>query len=695
MPVVLLLALLSPQVLAGDDPATCKYCPDYSGWSGWIEGGIGTQSDDDYRFGRYSGYEEEGGLFNASGELRYRGRDGTFLEGVAEDLGIESRRIRIEGGRQGRYEVGIEYDQLPNFRERNTLTPFRDEGDGKLALPGDWVPSSTTSGMSGLSGDLLNTPLQTERERAGASFSFHPARRWEISGFARHEEKEGVKDLGATFEFSQAAILPVPFKYTTDEFGLNLGYSGKRFQSRLSYSASLFKNDQEAVVWDNPFVDPASPTGQGRMAEAPDNQLHQLGLILGYQLTDSTRIGARLSRGILTQDQDYLPYTINPTLGADLPAANLNGEVNTTLASVELNARPLPRLRLDASYTYSDRDNQSGTNVYHYVSTDLSQLPDAQRRNRPYSYKQNLLRLKAAYRFPKRVTLSLGYDDDSMERTYTSVEETQDATLWAKLKLRPFSSLEASLKVSHAERDASDFTPLSEIDSLLDNPDANYVNNPLMRAHNMADRSRDKIGFGLAYTPIDRLSIGLDLDSFEDDYEEMVLGLRKAEGLTYTLSLSYTLSEHLSGSAFYSSDELSSDQRGSEKFIVDDPDSFWVAADENLTETLGLGINWAAIPKKLDLGAELAYAEYTGKIEFAGSQALPEIDAKLTSINLHGTYRFSERLSLRADLRYEAYEENDWSRNGLVDGLTELISLGAEERDTATSLGMFSLRYSF
>ena len=103
MPVVLLLALLSQQALAADDenkgeetakePPPCKYCPDYSGWSGWVEGGFGIQSDDDYHFGRYTGHEDKGAELDGSGELHYRGEDGSFLEGEVEDLVLESRRV--------------------------------------------------------------------------------------------------------------------------------------------------------------------------------------------------------------------------------------------------------------------------------------------------------------------------------------------------------------------------------------------------------------------------------------------------------------------------------------------------------------------------------------------------------------------------------------------------------------------------
>ena len=705
LPVVLLLAILSQPCLAADDDdettndaaneaPPCKYCPDYTGWSGWIEPGVGYQSDDDYHFGRYTGYDEKGGYINLDGRVDYRGEDGRFLEGEAEDLGIDSRRIHLQGGRQGRYEIGVEYDQIPNYRERSSFSPYREAGDGRLDLPTNWVAGPTTDSMPTLGGALARTPLKTKRDRSGANFLFYPSRRWEISGFARHEKKDGVKDMGATMGFSQTVILPVPFKYETNDFGVSLEYTGEKLQSQVSYTASLFKNDQQAIYWRNPYEDAASNTAWGGMAEAPDNQFHQLSAILGYQLLPSTRLGARLAVGRMTQDEDYLPYTINPAISTTaLPTTSLDGQVDTTLVAVEVNSRPTSDLQLDASYTYSDRDNKTDTYVYDYVVTDSG--PGGERMNRPYSYKQHLLRLKAGYQLPKNTNLSVGYDDDQMDRTYVQVEETHDKTLWTNLKLHPWDRFELTLKYAYSNRDASDYQSLASQDPLLDNPNSNFYDNPLMRAFNMADRTRDKAGFVLAYTPIDRLSLGLDLDYYKDDYDDMYLGLQQAKGLVTTASVSYSFSETLSGSAYYTYDKLSSDQKGSERLLVTQPGDPWIASDENLTHTVGVGINWMAIPEKLELGADMAYAEFTGKMEFVDSPDLPELSSNLTSIKVHGTYKLSDKLSLRGELLYEDYKEDDWSKTGVVNELPTLLSLGTAPQDNSTTLGLISVRYEF
>ncbi|MET0029116.1 MAG: MtrB/PioB family decaheme-associated outer membrane protein [Candidatus Thiodiazotropha sp.] len=696
---LLLTALLIPAPVRAEEnsdsePPACRYCPDESGTSGWVEGGAGYQNNDDYRFGRYTGTEEEGVLFNAGGEFRYRGENGEYAEGAAQDLGLESRRIELEGGRQGRYSIGIEYHEIPNFRERSAYSPYLDRNDGRYELPANWVSGPTTTDMPNLTTDLRRIPLETQRDRTSARFSLLPAKRWEVSGFARHEKKDGTKDLGATFGFNQTVYLPVAFEYETDELGINLGYTGERFQAEIGYSGSFFNNDQDDIVWRNPYQEATSDTAYGRMAEAPDNEFHQLSGLFAYQLTPTTRVSARLARGRMTQDQDYLPYTINPSIATSaLPANSLDGKVDTTLAAVELNARPLPRLRIDASHTYSDRDNGSSVHVYDYVVTDTAS--GGQRQNRPYSYTQELTRLKAAYRFPHRITLSGGYDLDRMERTYVQAEETKDKTLWSKLKLQPLDLLETTLKYSYSDRDVSSYVPLSQIDPLLDNPNPNYYDNPLMRVLTMTDRQRDSFGVMLSMTPYETLTLGFDLDFVKDDYDHSYLGLQEAKGLVSTLSLSYTFDENLSASTYYTYDELSSDQKGSEKLFYSDPDNLWIASSQNRTDTVGIGLDWTAIPDKLVLGADYTYSEFSGEIGFDNAPSLPDLTSRLSAFNLHGSYRISEQLSLRAEYRYERFAETDWTKDGTVNTLPTLLSLGTAPQDNTTYLGFVALRYEF
>ena len=697
--VLFLIGFMSPAMAADSEenapePPACKYCPDDFGWSGWVEGGISVQDEDDYRFGRYNGLYDQGSNLILNGAWDYRDEDGLFVEATVSDLGLDSHRLVIEGGRQGLYELGFEIERIPNYRHDETSSPFEDSGEGQLGLAADWVRGATTSDMPELSSNLVRTPLVTERDRSGVRFSYYPEKNWEISGYIRREEKQGLQDIGATFGFSESVILPFPVDYTTDDIGLSLHYSRDKFQSQLNLTTSLFDNSLDAVSWQNPYEDAASDLAQGNMAGAPDNEFQQVSAIIAYQLQEKTRLSARLARGRMTQDAELLPYTINPSIATSaLPVNSLDAQIDSTLASLQIVSQPADKLRLDASYSYSDRDNQTATNVYDGVTTDLAAT--GSRMNRPYSYTQKLLRLKADYRLPDNLKLSLGFDDDQMDRSYTNVEETQEQTLWGKFKAYPLDTLETTLKLSYSRRDASPFVALSDIDPLLDYPNSNYYNNELLRMHHMADRTRNKLGVELAYTTASAMMLGLQLDYFIDDYDEMYLGLQQGKGVESTASLSSMLSETLTTSMYYSYSRLVSDQQGSEKLLISDPENPWVSSDRNLSNTVGVSISWIAIEDELDIGAEFTYSDFSGEIEFENATDLPEISSILRAINVHGNYLLSKEMTVRFEYRYEVYEEDNWNQDGAVDTLPTLLDLGEIARDDTTSLAYVSLRYSF
>jgi MtrB/PioB family decaheme-associated outer membrane protein len=675
----------------------CEDCPDHSGWSGWVEGGIGYQSDDSYHFGRYTGLVDSGGVINGGADIRYRGGDGSYLDVVAVDLGLDSRSATVEGGKAGKYGIAFDFDQIPNFREQDARSPFRDAGGGLLQLPAGWVPGPTTDSMPTLSADLATIPLKTERDRLGVRFSLIPGREWEIKGYFRQEKKSGTQDVGATFGYSQTSILPVNLDYKTDDFGLSLGYRGSRLQYNLAYTGSLFKNEQDATIWQNPF---STGPDSGRMAEAPDNQSHRISANLGYQLSETTRLGAHLAFGRMTQDQAFLPYTINPSLIVPgLPASSLDGQIDTTLAKFSISSRPARGMRWDASYTYSNRDNKTPINNYNYVITDSTLAIDpgtgnpVSRQNLPYSFEQNLLRTKISYLLPRDVELSSGFDYDQMDYTYQQVDKTKDATLWAKLRMRPLESVEGSLKYAYSSRDASSFVPLSQQVPPIGNPVFPNSVNPLMQPFELADRDRSKFGFEVAYVPQDRLSLNLDVEYSKDDYPDMVLGLTQADVLTFTPNLSYTFSPSLSASAYYTYEKLSSDQNGLEWITVPPVSSPWTSSDRNLTQTFGLGVNWKAIPDKLDLGADVVYSEFSGKIRYADSTDLPELSSSLFALGLRGAYLLKDRLTLRGAIWYENYEEDDWAKSASVDLLPTVLSLGIPPQDADTFLIYLSVRY--
>ncbi len=160
---------------------------------------------------------------------------------------------------------------------------------------------------------------------------------WAFAVNFRHEEKTGTRGTGGSFVFSDS-LLPMPVDYKTDQVDVSAAYSVARFQARIAYYGSIFKNDDNALTWANPYVSLVNGGTAGQLALAPNNEFHQLVLLPPVMTSTRGRSSRPTSRvGRMTQDETFLPYTINSTLTTQpLPRSSLDGRVDTLSGNVKI-----------------------------------------------------------------------------------------------------------------------------------------------------------------------------------------------------------------------------------------------------------------------------------------------------------------------------------------------------------------------
>lgn len=81
----------------------CKYCAFEKGLTGTVDLGIGYVSEDSFKFGEYTGLYEKGAFFIGDAALSSRGENANYLNVDASNLGLDSRSLGVEGGKQGTY----------------------------------------------------------------------------------------------------------------------------------------------------------------------------------------------------------------------------------------------------------------------------------------------------------------------------------------------------------------------------------------------------------------------------------------------------------------------------------------------------------------------------------------------------------------------------------------------------------------
>lgn len=700
-----------------------------------VEGGLGYNSADSSRAGEYTGLTEDGPY--AIGNIDVSIRDPYDSDGTAywtlrgSNLGLDSRSVRSEFGRQGRYKVYFDYDQIPHFQIDDSRTPFRGQGSENLTLPPGWVSATDTAGLTSLVGSLHDVDIETERRRFGGGFVWHFSDEWSVKGNYRHEVKDGIETLAGIFGFAGGggsgplgAILPQPVDQTTDTADISLAYNTARLQAELRYDLSLYDNNAESLTWSNPFDalggwDPSQDFdfgGQGRMALSPDNQAHQISLSAGYNVADSVRLVGNFAYGRMLQDDSFLPYTINSSLlvPTPLPRSNLDGRVDSIHANLAVTARPLQRLNLRAEYIYDNKDNQTPRDIYLTVpadSTDQAALiSDRARINRPYSVEKHKVKVDAGYRVIPELKIGAGYDFELRSRTFSEVEDNYEHTGRVKLSFQPLSMVSGSVGYAASFRRGDDYTSnqpfLSShnpafLATLL--PDELYENDPDLRKFYMADRDRHKLSGSLAVTPNDKLTIGFTGAYVIDDYNNTLVGLTDTTLLNLGVDATYLVRDDLELNGFAAYDTAYYRQvgysRGGGNFppgSLRNPDNFWTVKNDDTTYSAGIGVTWHPVKDKVDVSLNYVYALSNTEVTPRGGAAitfepLPDVVTHVHSVSLTAGYRLTENATLRAGYWFEYYNSNDFSYDAVAENtIGQVITLGEASADyTAHIVGVW------
>ena len=679
---------------------------------GFVEAGVGYQSDDSFRFGRYTGLTDKGAFLIGNFDFVSKKEDGTHTEAYGRRLGLDSRSILFTHGVQGRYELDLIYDQLPNFITDTAVTPYVDDGDNTLVLPGSVLDEKI----------YQQVDIETHRQRAGGKISFTPKENWKMGLAFRREDKEGTGLVGGSLGYSArnqaVSILPKPIDYTTDLMDASVEYNKAKGHVQLAYHLSMFRNANESLSWENPFYDPEGTASEiGRLALEPDNDFQQLMLTGGYRLPWNTYFTGLVSSGLMTQDQQFLPYTINDSISANsLPRDSLDGKIQQNIVNLKLASRPNSKWNFNGSYRYHDHDNRTTQAPFTFIIADSQNTGsnakdeiDLTVVNQPYSYTRQLAKVDGKYRFGRGASMTLGYNFENMQRENSEVDETDEHEIWSKFKWKLGqhhvpeiigNTLDGWFKLGHTSRDGSGYHPPAS------DSEGFYIENPLLRKYNLADLERDQARLYLAFAPLDNLSFAANAAYALDNYDESIIGLTEAKNSSATIEATFLPVDNVTSYIYYTRDLISSQQAGRQAEATQTgslterygPD--WFAHSDDTMDNVGLGIQWQDILPKIDIGADYIYSKGKGETELqvTGATPFPDIKTQLNSLKLYAQYNHTRNMAFRLRYWHEKYDSEDWSLDGVdttsLDYPNSLFMAEGSPRYNVDVIGL-SMLYSF
>jgi MtrB/PioB family decaheme-associated outer membrane protein len=445
-----------------------------------VQFGAGAVSDNSFKFGEYNGLENQGpfgiGAFDLRGGAAYDSNSTWRWRFTGTNLGLENRNLTADVGKQGKFRVLFEYDELLANRSDTYQTPYLGVGTSLLVLPANWIkpivpqantnlnfrvldPTAGAGSVISAAGvltpptpaqlatgaairtadvpDFYNVNLATKRTRVGAGFTYSPDEQWDIPLSFSHEHKSGLKGLGAVSSQVReyAAIIPDLVDWNTEQANAAVNFNLKKGFLSFSYYGSFFNNSVKYMTWQ----DVNDPTRSATMASAPSNQFNQFSFTGGYKLASTTKLVVNTSYARNTQDDPFLtPATAaNGQLGFGLPTGSLQGLVVWSTVNAKLTSKLGKKWNLTASYKFDNRDNQTPVNTYLFQDANepksgtsafagLNGLPATLGtntnvyNNRAYSRQINQINVLAEYAVAKRQYLQAGYDWQKVDRWCTN-----------------------------------------------------------------------------------------------------------------------------------------------------------------------------------------------------------------------------------------------------------------------------------
>ena len=621
-----------------------------------VEAGVGVVSDDNLRFGQYTGLHEEGAYGLLGAHINRRSdTTGTWLRLRGRNLGLDSRELRFEHERQGNWGYFIDFSQTPRFSPyviHTTLGGIDTEQQQEGALP------------------ARDLRLETRRDALALGLKKQLGAGFDAAASFRHEQKSGTRLYGQ----ASSRFLVDPIDYDTNQVEGSVGYTGERLQLVLGYYGTSFNNANNSVTLRNNV---GALVGTTPVALPPDNQSHQLSLSGGYSLTRTTRAMFKAAYGRITQEDTFFTTPL-----ASVPRTNLGGKIDTTLLQAGLSSRPLPGLGLRADLRYEDRDDQ--TPVYVYTTPGATTTHNGQ--NEPRSFRNVIGKLEASYALPADFRVTGGLEREDRKRNTSPVrsvsfrDETEETSYRLDLRRSLSETINGALTFVHSERQGSDW--------LVNVRNDGSVGSNLIHPLHLADRDRDKLRLSLDWTPSDPLSLQLVAESAQDDYSGRTLGPREGKASFVSLDAAYTLSDKWQALAWTSRNDTRAEQSTCLGAAATPPavpvptnigltcpttagNGVWEARLRNVGDAVGVGLKGKP-SGVLEVGGEISWSKDRGEFLQAAvtpgviAPAIPDAVYTISTLKLNARYALARNSGVRLQYIFDRFKADDWYWTGWV-----------------------------
>ena len=537
-----------------------------SGWeySGFIEAGVlgGDANNKNALFRRYRDIGN-GPYLNNFGMEAAKPDEARFFEIVGGGVGRSDPFYGVQFGRYNDYRVDLSYSEIPHLYSTTAKPIWQGVGTGNLSLS-VW-PGVAPGGASGNNGataaalqGLINATGETElglvRKKGSARLDMNLTDTWKFHARYSLGHRKGTRAFGGN-EGNGETVEPVDYKTHDLLAGLQFADSVSHFN--LALSASLFRNDIDALTWENPFrhTSGALLIQGGRMDLYPGNDAYNARMEYARTLPAffNGRFNATVALGSMRQNDKLLPPTITRGTGAALSGGfngnfnlwnttaalsrqSANANIDTRLVDLGLSLAPADKLTIRGTLRHYGTVNHTNytafnpqTGQFGYLiqdtnaSTVFSGTNNVHYRSIPFQGEQDNYKLSGEYQVRRRAVLTADYEREDFHRAHRERDQTWEDRVRFGYTDRGFESATLRLAYEYGSRRGSQYNsdPYKDFYTASLATYTDTVGSALnrlrnleeLRKHDMADREQQVLKARANYLPRADMDFGVTLQS--------------------------------------------------------------------------------------------------------------------------------------------------------------------------------------
>jgi MtrB/PioB family decaheme-associated outer membrane protein len=625
-----------------------------------------------------------------------------------KNVGYSDERYDAYWSKAGQQYLDFEWDQTPHIYSTSASTLYNTSGNA-LTLANPNLPgllynagpvgfkettNAALASKAAAMGPIINSNLNPtnigiRRDTASVDYRFTPTDNWDIKANYSNMRRTGSQVDSVLFTATNAGSrvdVPKPVADTTQNFGVNgeyIGVSpwGQRFNAMVGYVGSVYTDDFSNYTVQNPFCfnpgggavtsancttvgAPAGPLAM--MSTPPSNNMNGGTGTIGMDLPLNSRYMGTVTYTGMQQNQQFLPFSINPTVNgsglptnlltgpatslSSLPAQSLNGQINTLLVNNVLTTQINPNLKTKLSYRYYDYDNQtSQITVRDWALTDalaVSSNPSYTRYAPTNPLMVGYIRQNGAaevtWRPVNSVNIGSSYNFEHYDFTKFDASSTSENTGKVYADWKPVQWVTVRTSANYGERRASNYDYLGNVGNFQWFGTLPAVSNgsnysEYYRQFYLDDRNRTQARFQIDVDVLRNLTVTPTVKWSDDEFllTQNQLGLTHDRSLGAGVEASYVANSDLRFLFSYMNENRSQFTWSSNTqlfpYSTSNPQptaytcgaapgscQLYGANIDDRVNTFIFGVNYAVIPSRFELGLNytVSYAKNSSPLFF-------------------------------------------------------------------------------